>query len=85
MLYRIKITSGAERDLHALPTNILKRVNARIAALAERPRPDGVKKLSGTDNLYRIRVGDYRVIYEIRDEAVVVIVIRARHRREAYR
>ena len=85
MPYRIKITSGAEHDLHALPSNILKRVNARIAALAENPRPSGVRKLSGADGLYRIRIGDYRIIYEIRDAVLVVIIIRARHRREAYR
>jgi len=83
--YRIKISKGAARDLGALPANTLRRVNERIVALAERPRPDGVKKLSGMNDLYRIRVGDYRVIYEIQDAALVVIIIQARHRGEADR
>lgn len=85
MRYRIEVTKAAERDLRALPADILKRVDKRILALAENPRPDGVKKLAGADDLYRVRVGDYRIIYEIQDRAIVVTIIRVRHRGEVYR
>ncbi|HEV2641069.1 MAG TPA: type II toxin-antitoxin system RelE/ParE family toxin [Candidatus Elarobacter sp.] len=85
MRYRIEITKGAERDLRALPQQALKRVDARILALTEHPRPDAVKNLAGAADLYRVRVGDYRVIYEIQDRAVLVIIVRVRHRGEAYR
>ncbi len=85
MRYRIEVTKAAARDLRALPANILKRVDARILSLGDQPRPDGVKKLVGSEDLYRIRVGDYRIIYEIQDAVIVVSIIRVRHRGEAYR
>lgn len=86
MRYRIEVTNAAERDLRALPGNVLKRVDARILSLGENPRPDGVKKLAGADDLYRVRVGDYRIIYEIRDRVTLVTTIVAvRHRGRAYR
>ncbi len=79
------MTKAAARDLRALPANILKRVDARILSLAEKPRPDGVKKLVGSEDLYRMRIGDYRMIYEIQDAVILVSIIRVRHRREVYR
>lgn len=82
MHYRIEVTRAAERDLRALPDNVLKRVDAKILSLAANPRPDGVKKLAGADSLYRVRTGDYRIIYEIQDRAVLIIIIRVRHRGE---
>lgn len=85
MRYRIELTKAAERDLRALPGNILKRVDARILSLAKEPRPDGVRKLIGADHLYRVRVGDYRIVYEIQDRAVLIVIIRVRHRGEVYR
>ena len=85
MHYRIEVTKSAERDLRDLPTDVAKRVVARIASLAENPCPNGVKKLAGMDDLYRIRVGDYRIIYEIRDAAILITVVRVRHRGTAYR
>lgn len=85
MRYRIEATKAAERDLRALPGHILKRVDARILSLARNPRPEGVKKLAGADNLYRVRVGDYRIVYQLRDRVVLVTIIRVRHRSEAYR
>ncbi len=54
-------------------------------SLAEEPRPDGVKKLAGSDDLYRVRVGDYRIIYQIRDATVLVVIIRVGHRGDVYR
>ena len=85
MRYRIEITKAAARDLRALPANILKRVDARILSLAEEPRPDGVKKLAGVEDLYRVRVGDYRIIYEIQDAVILTTIVRTRHRGEVYR
>jgi mRNA interferase RelE/StbE len=60
--YRIVLTSSAERDLRALPWKVEERVVATIDTLSQEPRPRGVKKLKGTTNLWRIRVGDYRII-----------------------
>ena len=54
-------------------------------SLAENPRPEGMEKLTGRENRYRLRVGDYRIVYSIADEALIVMVIRIGHRREVYR
>ncbi len=54
-------------------------------ALAANPRPKGVKKLTGLDNLYRIRAGDYRIVYQIRDDRLIVLVVRIGHRKDVYR
>ena len=78
MPYRIEVTKAAARDLRALPANILKRVDARVLSLRDHPRPDSVKRLGGSEDLYRIRVGDYRIIYEIQDAVIVVSIIRVR-------
>jgi mRNA interferase RelE/StbE len=83
--YRIEVTKAGARDLRTLAANILKRVDARILSLAKQPRPDGVKKLIGAEDLCRVRVGDYRIIYEIHDAVILVSIIRVRHRREVYR
>lgn len=82
---RIEFTTRAARDLKALEKPVLKRVAARIDTLAKDPRPPSSKLLQGNERLYRIRVGDYRVIYEIEDRTVLVLIIRVGHRREAYR
>ena len=85
MPHRIELTGAARRDLAGLLKNVLVRVDSRILALAEEPRPRGATKLKGQENLYRIRVGDYRVVYEIDDAERVIVVARVRHRREVYR
>ena len=85
MTYRIEFTKKANKQFQALPQQIQKRIEPKIAALAENPRPHGVVKLSGEDNAYRIRVGDYRVVYYIEDESVLVLVFRVDHRRDVYR
>jgi len=66
-----------------MPTR--SRVGEAIRALAAHPRPPGCKKLAGNADYYRIRVGDYRVLYDVRDRDVLVLVIKTGHRREAYR
>lgn len=82
--YRVDVQRSAERDLDRLSALLFDRVAARLAALAEDPRPPGSEKLTGLD-AYRLRVGDHRIIYEVDDEARTVVITRIRHRREVYR
>ena len=84
-MYRVLLERGAEKDLSRLSTETHARVIAAIRTLAANPRPPGCRKLTGSKNDWRIRVGDYRVVYEIADEIQVVRVNRVRHRREVYR
>ncbi len=84
-LYRVLLERSAEKDLGRLSSEVHARVIAAIQALAEDPRPAGCRKLAGSKHDWRIRVGDYRVIYEITDEIRIVRVNRVRHRREVYR
>jgi mRNA interferase RelE/StbE len=85
MPYNVSLTRPATKDLEALPKNVLKRVDAAILALADDPHPQGSKKLTGSEDLYRIRVGDYRIIYQVEGGELIVLIIRVRHRREVYR
>ncbi|PWJ49584.1 mRNA interferase RelE/StbE [Quadrisphaera granulorum] len=84
MGYRLNFTSSAAREVKKLPGPARDRVLIAIEDLAEDPRPHGAKRLVSTDAAWRIRVGDYRVIYEVVDEVLTVTVIRAGHRREVY-
>ena len=84
-MYRVLLERSAEKDLARLSSEIHDRGIAAIQALATNPRPAGCRKLAGSKRDWRIRVGDYRVIYEIADEIRVVRVNRVRHRREVYR
>jgi mRNA interferase RelE/StbE len=61
------------------------RLGRRIESLADNPRPQGVKKLAGEDDFYRVRVGDYRIVYQIRDKSLLVLIVRLGHRSEVYR
>lgn len=85
MGYEVHILPAALRHLAQLPKIVQARIQHRIDALNEDPRPPGTKALAGRSGFYRIRVGDYRVIYEIRDEILTVLVVRVGHRREVYR
>ena len=82
--YSVELTSAAAKRVRKLDAPARVRVLRALAGLADEPRPSGVKKLVGTDNAWRIRVGDYRVIYEIDDGIVVVVVFRVAHRRDVY-
>ena len=84
-MYRVLLERGAEKDLARLSSVIHVRVIAAIQALATNPRPPGCRKLAGSKHDWRIRVGDYRVVYEVADEIRIVRVNRVRHRREVYR
>lgn len=85
MMYRVVVERSAEKDLRRLPLDVRFRVANALRSLANDPRPIGSRKLAGTRHDWRIRVGDYRVIYEIADSIRVVRVYRIRHRREVYR
>jgi mRNA interferase RelE/StbE len=84
-MYRVVVERSAEKDLRRLPPNMRLRVADALRSLARDPRPAGCRKLTGTKHDWRIRVGDYRVIYEIADRLKVLRVYRIRHRREVYR
>jgi mRNA interferase RelE/StbE len=84
MTYRVIIASSARREIDKLTTDIRQRIIARILSLEQEPRPIGVIKKQGED-AYRIRVGDYRVIYSIEDAVKIVTVIKVGHRRDVYR
>ncbi|MBL8075381.1 MAG: type II toxin-antitoxin system RelE/ParE family toxin [Nitrospira sp.] len=68
-----------------MPSQIQQRLKSRLDSLATTPRPHGSEKLSGVEQLYRIRVGDYRVIYAVEDNRLLVLVVKVGHRREEYR
>ncbi|MCG3178985.1 MAG: hypothetical protein BIFFINMI_01315 [Phycisphaerae bacterium] len=85
MTYRVLISTRAERNLAKLPKPIWVRLDAAIQSLEDDPRPHGAVKMAGKEGFQRIRVGDYRVIYVIRDQRILVLVVRVGHRREVYR
>jgi mRNA interferase RelE/StbE len=85
MAYSIEFRPAALRDLRAIPKEMLLRVSRKVDSLSDNPRPSGVEKLSGSENSYRVRVGDYRILYQIEDEVLRVLVARVGHRREIYR
>lgn len=82
--YRVEFTPAADQQFRKLPTQLQARLKPHIDALAQNPRPPGVEKLTGED-AYRFRVGDYRVLYEVHDKKLLVLVVKIGHRREVYR
>lgn len=85
MTYRIEITRAARRDLLKLPRDIARRIDAHILALADDPHPAGAKKLEGSTDLFRVRVGDYRILYRVERHRLLILIIRVGHRRGIYR
>ncbi|HNT88027.1 MAG TPA: type II toxin-antitoxin system RelE/ParE family toxin [Candidatus Hydrogenedentes bacterium] len=83
--YSIVFARSAARELEALHGTLATRILAKIEALALTPQPTACRKLVGTPDLWRIRVGDYRVIYEINDNRQLIDIIAIRHRKDAYR
>lgn len=82
--YRVEFTTAAAREVRKIDPPARRRILTAIAGLEEDPRPAGVRKLAGFADAWRIRIGDYRVLYEISDRLVLVTVFRVAHRREAY-
>lgn len=84
MPYKIFIERNAEKDFRKIPKAIRERINSIIIKLKYNPKPLSVRKISGSENYYRIRMGDYRIIYEINDKEKKINIFRIRHRKEAY-
>jgi mRNA interferase RelE/StbE len=82
--YSVRVLASSEKELHAVPKTDLKRIAAKLQALASNPRPHGCEKLSGEER-YRLRQGDWRLVYSIDDDARRVVVVKVGHRREIYR
>ena len=85
MSYEVQILPKAARQIKALSVEVRQDISLTIQSLANEPRPIGVKKLSGEKDIYRVRVGNYRVLYRIVDKVLVVVVVSIGHRREVYR
>jgi mRNA interferase RelE/StbE len=83
-VYSLFLKDSVRKDLHSIPDCHLKRIVERIGSLAENPRPIGCEKLSGQER-YRVRQGNYRIIYSIEDSQLTVWVVKVGHRREVYR
>lgn len=82
--YRVEIQRSAESDLSRLGSVLVGRLRTALESLASDPRPPGSRKLAGSE-AYRLRVGDYRIVYEVDDRRQIVTVARVRHRRDVYR
>ena len=85
MAYRIEFSPAAEHQFKKLPREIQLRFKPRLDGLMNNPFPRGVKKLSGEENIYRLRVGDHRIIYQVQQKALLVLVVKLGHRKEVYR
>jgi mRNA interferase RelE/StbE len=82
--WQVRISKPAERDLKSLPGSVQRQVAGAIEALAKDPRPPGCRKLGGSDDLYRLRLGDYRLVYQVRARELLVLVVIVRPRGDVY-
>jgi mRNA interferase RelE/StbE len=85
LIYRIEITPTAQKQLAAIPLKDRQRIDTRIVGLASNPIPQKAKKLEGESRLYRLRSGNYRVIYKIQKKALVILIVKVGHRKDIYR
>jgi mRNA interferase RelE/StbE len=85
MAFRIEWKKSTRKDLRKLPSSMADRIVEAVENLAENPFPHGVEKLSGSEHAYRIRLGDYRIVYEVVRESKLVEIQRVRHRKDVYR
>jgi mRNA interferase RelE/StbE len=84
-MYTIEFTSSAQKEILHLPVLIQQRLEPIFNNLERQPRPHGCKKITGRLNTWRIRIGDYRILYEINDRANMILVFHILHRKEIYR
>lgn len=84
MSYRVLLTPAAERQLRKCDPPVRRRIQAVVELLAEQPRPPAAKQLVGGAGEWRVRTGDYRIVYEIEDEVLTILVLRVGHRRDVY-
>jgi mRNA interferase RelE/StbE len=85
MKYRIEFSPTAERQFKKLLKEVQARLKHRIDILAENPFPRGVKKLSAEEDLYRLRIGDYRIVYQVQGKALLILILKLGHRKNVYR
>ena len=85
MIYQVELSPAAAKQLRKLDVQARRRVQVAIDLLAQTPRPPGAKKLVGGDGEWRARTGSYRIIYEVEDNVLLVLVLAVGHRREVYR
>lgn len=84
MSYQIIIPKPVQKQLDSLPKTQRDRAIMALRSIADEPRPNGVKKLKGYDDTYRIRFGDYRIIYKVRDKELIILLLSVSHRKDAY-
>jgi mRNA interferase RelE/StbE len=84
-MYQVRLARRAARSLASLERREQQRIRAALELLAENPRPPNSVAMQGEDSVYRVRVGDYRIVYEVLDSVLLVHVVRIGHRREVYR
>ena len=85
MAYRIEVKPQAEKALARIPNPHRRRIAKAIDGLARHPRPSGCVKPAGAEDAYRLRLGDYRIVYEIMDKVLIVTIVRVAHRKDVYR
>lgn len=83
--YKVEWKNSAYKELQKLPRPIITRVVAAVSELSNEPFPHGVKKLVGSEFSYRMRIGDYRVVYEVIADRLIIEIVRVRHRKDVYR
>ncbi len=83
--YKIEWRKSAEKEFHKLPKKEKALIIAKILNLSKSPKPIGSKKLEGSENTYRIRQGDFRVLYQIEDYVLIILIVSVAHRKEVYR
>jgi mRNA interferase RelE/StbE len=84
-MYQVEFASRAQRMFRNLTADVQRRLDPALQGLRQDPRPPGCKKLSGDESVWRIRVGDYRIVYQIQDNELLVLVVKVGHRRDIYR
>ena len=85
MKYKVELTRTAEKQLESIPKSDVKKIAKRIDKLVIDPFPNGSEKLKGAEDTYRIRQGDYRILYSVFEKTLVILVFKISHRREVYR
>ena len=85
MAYTVIIKKSAQKQITAIPGIYIPAIEKSILALANNPRPAGCKKLAGSKNIYRVRVGIFRIVYEVHDKIVTVFIFDVDHRKQVYR
>ena len=83
-MHEVRVGRSATKELEGLPQQVLTRIADKIDGLAADPRPSGARKLRGADDLWRVRVGDYRIVYAVDDDAATVEIRVIRHRKDTY-